>query len=838
MNIKYTLNQELSLQISSAIEEYDGGEIFFGCILDDEGEITDAHPVCYGSDDAVLAPYEIVEKYRAILHNHPSGDVKPSSQDMNYANYLQQSGIGFFITNNECTKLNTVVPPVLVKAQTKLDKIDIYTCFSPGGKISSLKEDYEYREGQQKMACLVTDALNENKIAIIEAGTGIGKSLAYSIPAFSWAQKNNERIVISTNTINLQSQLLHKDIPFVKQILNSKLKAVVVKGRRNYVCKLKMYNLNNELEFDEEAEELNSILKWANMTKSGDIDDINFVPAYSTWEKVASDADFCAGRNCIFYQRCFFQMARREATEASILIVNHHILFADVDIRSKGKGLDENLLLPPYRKIIFDEAHNIVKSASSFFSYSFSKSNFYKFIGYLRKKKTRGFFPGLLRQLKGSKNDDVKKIVTYIEEEVFESLSTLHVSATEIFDGILRYLDTIIEEKGSYYNKVNIQYRIRKEEWESDEFNEIFLDNLKDLALHLGNFEKCFDILAFKFENLPKSLKEKYDIEIKLLKSYQNKLLSMQENINSLTCIEGDEYVTWLEIFGESDDPLFRLNASPLYINRILCKHLYDVFDSVIFSSATISVNKTFDYFKSTSGLTLCDSKEIVEESFDSPFDYARNVLFTAPIDIPEPRDAEYNDRLNDFLKHSIVVTEGSSFVLFTSYNQLKKSFDEVGPYLEDKGLRCLYQGEMEKNKLLEQFKTDIPSSLFATSSFWEGVDAPGETLKFVVLAKLPFHIPTEPIEEARVEDMEKRGINSFMSYTLPTAIIKFKQGFGRLIRKKDDYGIVAVLDSRVLRKQYGKLFFRSLPRCKFQSGTLDMILDAMKKHMEECESR
>ena len=247
MHTRYFLNDSVINKLSSIIEAYNGGEIFFGCILDENGNIINVDPICYGNDNMVLAPYEIVNKYNAILHNHPSDNVKPSEQDLYYAEYLQQEGIGFFITNNKATSLTTVVPPVISKKNKKLDLEFVKSLFTDDDKIIKYIADYEFREGQQNMSFTVSKAFNNNNIAIIEAGTGIGKTLAYLIPAFYWADINKERVVISTNTINLQNQLLNKDIPIVKKILNSKIQAVLVKGRRNYLCKLKIYNIQNEL---------------------------------------------------------------------------------------------------------------------------------------------------------------------------------------------------------------------------------------------------------------------------------------------------------------------------------------------------------------------------------------------------------------------------------------------------------------------------------------------------------------------------------------------------------------------------------------------------------------
>ncbi|MCG8570527.1 MAG: hypothetical protein MJB14_10345, partial [Spirochaetes bacterium] len=282
---------------------------------------------------------------------------------------------------------------------------------------------------------------------------------------------------------------------------------------------------------------------------------------------------------------------------------------------------------------------------------------------------------------------------------------------------------------------------------------------------------------------------------------------------------------------------LFNIISAPLYINQFLKENLHEIYDSVIFCSATLTVNQQFQYFENQIGLGLVKDREIVVKTFTSPFDYQNQVLFTVPTDIDDPRDSSYNDQINEFIKKSIGATKGSAFVLFTSFVQLKRSFEETSPYIRELGYRSFYQGEMEKGKLLNTFKNELDSNLFATDSFWEGVDAPGKTLRYVILTKLPFRMPSEPVEEARVEDMEKRGINPFLNYTLPAAIIRFRQGFGRLIRSKNDYGIVALLDSRVAKKSYGKLFFHSLPRCQFISGDSQRVIKKMATFIENKEA-
>ncbi|HPO49462.1 MAG TPA: helicase C-terminal domain-containing protein, partial [Spirochaetota bacterium] len=764
--IKYFFNDETAEKVKYEIQDHSGGEIFFGCKIDENFTVIDAEPICFGTDSEVLAPYEIAKNFNAILHNHPSGNVKPSFQDMQYASYLQNEGIGFFITDNAASKITTVVPPIKLKDKDKIDAEDIEDIFSNNGKISKIKNGYEYRDGQVKMSKKIAEAFNKNKIALLEAGTGIGKSLAYLIPTFLWAEKNNERIVISTNTINLQSQLLNKDIPLVQKILNSTLNAVVIKGRRNYLCKLKLSNIQSEMALDEESEEINSIIKWSAITEKGVLDELNFIPASNVWEKFASETDFCINSNCPYYGECFLQKSRREASESNVIIANHHILFADIEIRKNGRGLEENLLLPPYRKIIFDEAHNIEKSASSFFSYSFSKSGFYKFMGLYRGKNGKGFLPRISSKLAKYNVDDYYDLANFINSEVIGEFSLMYNKSFDIFLQIGQYLKKIITNANVKENSysLNLSYRIKENDWAGFDFNENFIRPLKNLCEAVRQFSSSFNKIVSRIEDLSDSLRYKIELDYKLAKSYKSKLETYRDNIAQLFSADIREMVTWFDIFGDREDPQFTFSASPLYIDAILNEAVYSVFDSVILTSATITVDNKFDYFKSLSGLSLVKDKEIILESYPSPYDYENRVLVVVPTDIPEPTNYSesrvYNEKLNYFIKKSIEATKGSAFALFTSYNQLKKSYEEVNPYLKDIGLRTFFQGEMEKGKLLDKFKEEIDSNLFATDSFWEGVDAPGDTLRYVVLTKLPFRMPSEPIEEARIEDMERKGIN------------------------------------------------------------------------------
>lgn len=753
---------------------------------------------------------------------------------MSVANTLKNDGIGFLITDNDASKITTVVPPILLKTLKKIDDKVIKDLFNTDGRIAENKKDYENRQGQIEMSLAITKAFNENKIALIEAGTGIGKSLAYLIPAFIWTETNYERIIISTKTINLQNQIMQKDIPFVKKILNSSVNAVLIKGRRNYICKLKLRNMQSELDWDDEQEERSSILNWASITDTGDVDELNFIPDNNLWSRVASDSDFCAGKNCTFFKNCFLQQARRKAAESNIVVVNHHILFADINIKNGGN--EENSLLPTYKRVIFDEAHNIDKSASSFFSFTFSKTGFYNLLKFFKTKKKKGILDKIVSKLSRS-GSEYEELAEEFTDRIMGSFAFLYNESFDIFDSVNNYIEDLFDsnETYSFNDKIKLQYRIKKKEWESEKCKDNLIKPFKELLSFLEEFQESFTPVLAQFEKLSSIKKEKFDLDFKILKSFHNKLALYSSNLVSLLSVDLNKYVLWIDVYGDKESFTFSLIATPLYIDEIMKEKVFEVFDSTILTSATLTINQDFTYFKESVGLHHLN-KEVITKYIESPFEYQKKVLFVVPADVPEPFGEGYNDNLNKFLKKSIEITKGSAFVLFTSYRQLKLSFEEVEPHLRELGYRSFYQGQMEKNKLLETFKEEYDSNLFGTDSFWEGVDAPGKTLRYVILTKLPFRMPSSPIEKAKEEELIKKGKSPFMDYTLPEAIIRFRQGFGRLIRTKNDYGVVAILDSRVLKKQYGKLFFRSLPRCKFFSGLQEDTIQSIKKHIKEWE--
>ena len=406
MRAEQRLTPEVVEEIREAIADADGNEVFFVGRMGDDGRVASVTVGARGNEEAVpvLSPH--LAGGDVVIHNHPSGGTRPSNADLGVASRLGNQGIGFYIVDNDMEEIYVVAEPVEDREVTPLDEEELAGLLSPGGALSRVYSAFEERESQAGMLRLVCRAFNGEEICAAEAGTGVGKSLAYLLPAVAWAVRNGERVVVSTNTINLQQQLIEKDIPLAKKVLGEDPKVILVKGRGNYLC---LHRLNEALDelslFDERDTELLSIREWARTTETGSRTDLSFFPSDDTWSRVCSEADACLGLRCGHRDGCFVLKARREASSAQVLIANHHLLFADLAFRMAGSGFDDPAVLPPFRRLVFDEAHNVEKAATSFFSQSFYRYLVLRFLGRLlrrRKGKVTGHFPLLVRRLKGS----------------------------------------------------------------------------------------------------------------------------------------------------------------------------------------------------------------------------------------------------------------------------------------------------------------------------------------------------------------------------------------------------------------------------------------------------
>ena len=801
---------EVIEKLREAIKDADGNEVMsWGKVSD--GIVDRLEIAARGDEGSVPAVFQHMEKGDVVIHNHPGGVLKPSGADMQVAGRLGESGIGFFIIDNEVEHVYAVVEPVTLKKKRALNPDELTALLEPGGALEQAMDGggfYEYRPSQVAMLKRVADSFNESRICVAEAGTGVGKSMAYLLPSINWAAANDERVVVSTATINLQHQLVDKDIPLAKKILGnvdesfSGCRTVLVKGRGNYICLKRLSQaIEEQTLFDEDNEELESIKKWSGITETGTRDDISFYPSNNVWSKVNSEGDSCLGLRCRNREKCFVLKSKKEAASAQLLVVNHHLLFSDLAMRLDGAGFDNAVVLPPFTRIVFDEAHNMESSATSFFSSELNIFSVLKQAGRLySRRRARTFGAVVNLQLEAGAFEEDEKIPGLIDG-VREQMQELDRVAVDVL--------------GS-----DMSLRLKKETVE------YFTGDIFPAMLEL---QKRILDLVHSVENVVKRLDEK-DLELPIVfevRMLERRLEAFASICQSFSLWEekrGD--IFWIERSRSSSGEYFaRFVITPLDISGMMRESVFGPYETVVCTSATLSVNRDFRFWSARVGLNGFEDREVSASIFKSPFPYRDRVLLGLPEDAPEPSASEYQAYVENFVIRLLELSEGRGLVLFTSYRMLTETFDILKPQLDKLGITVLKQGDDDRTRLLERFKTDTASVLFATSSFWEGIDSPGDTLKVVIICKLPFMVPTDPVIAARMEAVERRGGNQFMEYMLPEAVIRLKQGFGRLMRRGTDSGVVAILDSRMIRKAYGRIFINSLPETARSIKPLEGIL-------------
>ncbi|HET6486114.1 MAG TPA: helicase C-terminal domain-containing protein, partial [Spirochaetia bacterium] len=690
---------------------------------------------------------------------------------------------------------------------------------------------YENRESQVEMLKLVCRAFNGDELCAAEAGTGVGKSLAYLLPSLSWALQNGERVVISTNTINLQQQLVEKDIPLVKRILDQDPKVVLVKGRGNYLCAHRLSEALEEMSlFEDRDPELLSIRDWARTTETGSRTDLSFYPSDEVWSRVCSEADTCLGLRCGHRDGCFVLKARREASSAQVLVANHHLLFADLALRIAGSGFEDPAVLPPFRRIVFDEAHNIEKAATSFFSQSFSRFAIARFLGrlYRRKRgKITGLFPQLARHLGRS--------------ELTQRIPSLIFAALERGEEVDEACLALMGEEGSLL--------LDARTWPT------FLNACSGA---LGNLSFAIQETVQAFSNAieaveaaekgPETENTLWDCRVQL-----TRLSGIVELCNRFRSGDpGRNDIFWLEsvrrkraapeaesgsVPATATERSVRLIMTPLDIGPMMRDAVYEPIKSAVFTSATLTVGGSFSFWSNRIGLDRNVGREPLARIFPSPFNYREQVLLGVPTDAPTPDSPPFAAYVARFVTEAVLASRGAALVLFTSYSLLRETHAAALATLAQAGIRILRQGEDDRARLLEAFRSKRSNVLFATDSFWEGVDAPGDTLELVVLCRLPFRVPSEPVLKARMIAIEARGGNPFSELSLPDAVVRLRQGFGRLMRRHDDTGVVLVLDSRIVSRTYGAVFMDSLPVTRRSIAPSSEVLADVREFFSRRES-
>lgn len=805
------------------VAEHGGNEVFFvGRPAEITGKIGAVEAVARGNGHSVPAILDIAREGEVVIHNHPSGVLIPSEADLSLASHYGNCGVGFLIIDNTAEQVLVVVKPFTRRPKERLHFDQIQSRLGPTGQLANTLPGYEARPGQLEMARTVLESFNSDGLAVVEAGTGTGKSLAYLLPAALYAIANKEAVVVATHTINLQEQLFSKDAPQLMALEGLKdLRVALLKGRGNYLCNRKFEYYSGspeELLGEEMGDAVRGLALWYQRTELGTRSELTAPLPEDLWDRLAADEDDCTRVKCEKYEQCFYFKARREAAGAHILIVNQHLLMADLAVRHAVGDYKRALVLPPYRRIVLDEAHHLEEVATSFISGKVNNRALLRLAGRLVASKPsrrgnaeerRGLLPILAGRLAkaGIEQATVDPLYQLMNRRIEPAVESLRRMTRDYLQEIAAQLRLELIELGTPNENA---FRIRQAFTETPLWLEVIQSRLTELESCILQLTSQLNTLCERLDTLPERFKQTEQQLLLELAAMKTRLLSHQKRLREFLA-GGENLVRWIEIEQSRQfEPSAALCTSPIEVAEILSEMVFEPLKTTVMTSATLTAAGKFDYFQERVGLEHVDASRIKRLSVVSPFDYARQVYFAIPTDLPDPRDRSHQDRLIDVVEEAVLASGGGAFVLFTSYQLLNAVCEAIKargrvPY------PILKHGEEPRHRLLDRFKSFNHSILFGTDSFWEGVDVQGEALRMVIITRLPFQVPSEPVQEARAERIKERGMDPFQHISLPQAIIKFKQGFGRLIRHKGDRGVVMVLDQRIAGKAYGRHFLEAV---------------------------
>ncbi len=824
------------LHMQEAIAEAGGHEVFFAGTLDAAGRVAEVRVCARGNDAAVPALFEVLDTREVVIHNHPSGGLSPSNADLDLASMFSAHGHGMYIIDNEAQRVYVVIEPFLPKQAEWLGPEELHAALAPKSKMARALPQFEVRPQQLEMMDAVADAFNRNGIAVIEAPTGVGKTLAYLLPAALWAVRNKERIVISTRTINLQEQIVFKDIPLLQRCLKEPFTACLVKGRGNYACLRKLERALAEASlFDDEKTQgqMEALAEWVKKTEDGSLSDLPFVPERELWERVCSEADTCAMGACPNQKACFVTKARRAVARADIIVANHHMLFSDVSIKKETGDFSALAVLPNYRRVIFDEAHSIEESATEYFGISATRTGALAALGRfyrMERGRERGLIPFLkVRLTKDCTRlaiQEYEALLKIMDEDLLPAVAVCREAVQTAFQALRAHVAAHCGKIGR-----DIKWRLTEAVLKDEALRDIH-------QVHVLPAVEAVRMLVRHCERLYRGLKavpseedgpeNPLQTEMLQLNAYAHRLETVANVLSEGTSESLKENtVRWIEIDAKFEHSV-RIARCPLHVGKPLAEWVYENLHTVVMTSATLAVQQQFGYLSDRLGLNHVDPGRIRCGILDSPFNFAEQALLGLPDDLPNPDDKSFLEQSVAFIGEALRITGGHAFVLFTSFYALDFTFKRLEGMLREAGSTPLRQGEATRTQLLDRFRSDTRSVLFATDSFWEGVDVAGEALQCVILPKLPFRVPTEPILEARAEAIEAADGNAFMEYYVPQAVIKFRQGFGRLIRRRTDRGVILVLDRRIAARHYGKAFLQSLPEIRIVRGSKQEVAAAL----------
>jgi ATP-dependent DNA helicase DinG len=818
------LSKAAASAVRTAIRLHGGNEVCFVCTVDEDGVLVTAKKVAAGDVRSVLALPGIAERGEMLLHNHPSGNLTPSDADQEVAYNLHGNGVGFGIVDNDATRVYVVTEVPRGKQIIAVDPDAVDVVLGPYGLVAQAMRqihgarEYEDRPSQRAMASAVTETFNNGGVALLEAGTGVGKSLGYLVPALRWAAANGERTVVSTATITLQEQLVAKDLPFLQRALSDqKVRFALLKGWRNYLC---LYRLEQSqgagaaLFEDNATDEIAKLTEWAGRTKDGSLADLPTPPRPDVWDEVSAEPDLCGRLKCEFYDKCFLFKARKEAAAADVVVVNHHLLLSDVAVRRQAQNWDDAAVLPAYKRLVIDEGHHLEEAAGAHLGSSVTRRALARMFNRLEKR-GKGLLPALAAKLGGHRDLLSVASLDLVRERLFSSAATARDRTQLLFE----LLGAVLEMHGQPVLRLTPDFQ-QHELWRNG-----IEGTLAELLTEIDALGGGLRLVTERLETDEKRTEEMAPL-MNEVRAVIRRLANAGDSLTRalLPPKDGPEVVRWMEFQGKPtpNERNLAVHCVPLDLAPVLRDDLFARVQTAVVTSATLATDGGFAFLERRLGLD--DTTQTTRAAvFPSPFDYPRQALLVVPTDLPAPNEdprahfAGVVRHLRDLMRAS----DGGLFALFTSHRDVREM---AATLREDRGdgagtWPLLVHGEEPRDVLLQRFRESGRAVLLGTATFWEGVDVPGDALRGLLIAKLPFRVPTEPMVAAQCEAIEARGGNAFGEFMLPHAALRLKQGFGRLIRTGTDAGVVVLSDPRVVTKRYGRELLQGLPPARRVMG-------------------
>ncbi|HYW33091.1 MAG TPA: helicase C-terminal domain-containing protein, partial [Gemmatimonas sp.] len=733
------LSRAASAAMRTAIKLAGGNEVCFVATVDEEGLVLTARVVSRGDIGSVLALPGVAQAGEMLLHNHPSGNLEPSEADTDIAARFANNGVGFGIIDNAATRVYVVVEVPKSSASQPIDPDDVDVVLGPYGAVAQAMRTvlgsraYEDRPSQRAMAAAVTEAFNSGGVALLEAGTGVGKSLGYLVPALRWAAANKERTIVSTNTITLQEQLVGKDLPFLQRALGDQpVRFALLKGWRNYLCLQRLEQARGSGASLFEANQigdLETIASWAERTKDGSLSDLATPPRSEVWDEVAAEPDLCGRVKCSFFDKCFLFKARREAAQADVVVVNHHLLLSDVAVRRSTQNWEDGAVLPAYKRLVIDEGHHLEDAAASHLGASVTRRQLARLFSRLERR-GKGLLPALVDKLSGGTDLLTIASLDLVQARLVPSAATARDRSMLLFE----LLHMVMEDEGAGVKRLGDDFEAHPA-WRGG-----IKGTLEELLTEITLLQDGLKLVRERLESDMKKSEELSPV-IGELRGVARRLESAGDALSRAlrTPPPGAPVVRWMELTGKAGpDRNVALHCVPLDLAPVLRDDLFARVDTAIVTSATLATDGGFEFLEQRLGLDGPDVQRITE-IFPSPFDYPRQALLVVPTDLPAPNEnprghlAAVAQQLRDLT----VASDGGLFALFTSHRDLRETAETLRAWQFHTKWPLLVHGEDSRDALLARFRESGRAVLLGTATFWEGVDVPGDALRGLLIAKL-----------------------------------------------------------------------------------------------------